>query len=956
MDLDVSVIQNCGTGIRFAAGSSSNLVQNGVVQSNTGDGIRFEGGNETPDNNRLENVTVQDNAGNGIAIYDGAENVLTGNQITGNNTSRSAYGGIAVFGGGTLINANVISGNQCFGVYADEALSTQPVDATGNDWGDVSGPLHETLNPTGLGNAVSDYVNFSPWEGMAPGMDNDGDGWPDLAESQAGTNAADEDEFPALTTLYVGGAGAADYALGDAAHPIATLEEATARINILADNDYRIELASNTVFNLTAPLILNQNTVLAGNESTIDGGSGVPAGIIVGIGAEDVRIEDMIIRNFATGILTNSEGGCLNLVNVTVESCGTGLDLAETFQLQVDLDVSVIQNCGTGIRFAAGSSSNLVQNGVVQSNTGDGVRFEGGNETPDNNRLENVTVQDNAGNGIAIYDGAENVLTGNQITGNNTSRSAYGGIAVFSGGTLINANVISGNQCYGVYADEALSTQPVDATGNDWGDVSGPLHPTSNPTGLGDAVSDYVRFSPWMDAGIDPDGDGWPTLAEIQAGTNPNDDGDFPSRTVFYVGGAGALDYALGDRAHPIATLEETVSRINVLAEADYRIELAPKTVFMLAGSLPDQSLQFHHNTTLAGNGAVLDGSNGVQGNISTGLMVSPGAEDVTIQSVTIQNFITGIDVNSQGGCLLLEDVLIENCETGLQLSETFQLDVDLDASLIRNCTTGIRFAAGSSSNVVQRGAVVNNAGDGIRFEGGNETPDANRVEDVSVQDNGGNGIAVYDGANNILVGNTITGNNTSRAAYGGVAVFSGGTLVNQNLIAGNQCYGIYADEALSTQPVNASNNQWGDPSGPFHPTLNPNGLGDAVSDYVMFEVDADGDGLWDWWEVHYFGSTEATDDPDADPDGDGLSNREEMLHRGLQSPGTGGGSDHAAQRQTILGQTEFNYGRRYITGRGNYHGGEPADRYRGNPDRQSGELVGGYGPCARHQSGDRDG
>ena len=78
------------------------------------------------------------------------------------------------------------------------------------------------------------------------------------------------------------------------------------------------------MFNLTAPLILNQNTVLAGNESTIDGGSGVPAGIIVGIGAEDVRIEDMIIRNFATGILTNSEGGCLNLVNVTVESCGIG--------------------------------------------------------------------------------------------------------------------------------------------------------------------------------------------------------------------------------------------------------------------------------------------------------------------------------------------------------------------------------------------------------------------------------------------------------------------------------------------------------------------------------------------------------------------------------------------------------------------------------------------------------
>ncbi len=35
---------------------------------------------------------------------------------------------------------------------------------------------------------------------------------------------------------------------------------------------------------------------------------------------------------------------------------------------------------------------------------------------------------------------------------------------------------------------------------NYWGDISGPYHPTKNPAGSGDTVSDYVLFEPWLDA------------------------------------------------------------------------------------------------------------------------------------------------------------------------------------------------------------------------------------------------------------------------------------------------------------------------------------------------------------------------------------------------------------------------------------------------------------------------
>lgn len=54
-----------------------------------------------------------------------------------------------------------------------------------------------------------------------------------------------------------------------------------------------------------------------------------------------------------------------------------------------------------------------------------------------------------------------------------------------------------------------------------------------------------------------------------------------------------------------------------------------------------------------------------------------------------------------------------------------------------------------------------------------------------------------------------------------------------------NQIYNNGNRGAIRTwgaTPVDARYNWWGDPSGPYHATLNPAGLGDAVGDFVLFE------------------------------------------------------------------------------------------------------------------------
>jgi len=55
------------------------------------------------------------------------------------------------------------------------------------------------------------------------------------------------------------------------------------------------------------------------------------------------------------------------------------------------------------------------------------------------------------------------------------------------------------NEEYGMYT-KVLYLGKVDAVNNWWGDASGPYNPTQNPSGLGNAISNNINFTPWLDA------------------------------------------------------------------------------------------------------------------------------------------------------------------------------------------------------------------------------------------------------------------------------------------------------------------------------------------------------------------------------------------------------------------------------------------------------------------------
>jgi len=90
------------------------------------------------------------------------------------------------------------------------------------------------------------------------------------------------------------------------------------------------------------------------------------------------------------------------------------------------------------------------------------------------------------------------VLTNSDLTLENSfvGWSANSGVYASNASSALNCNIITDNTTYGLY--NSNSTITIDARNNYWGDASGPYHPTTNPLGAGDRVSDRVLYSPWL--------------------------------------------------------------------------------------------------------------------------------------------------------------------------------------------------------------------------------------------------------------------------------------------------------------------------------------------------------------------------------------------------------------------------------------------------------------------------
>ena len=203
----------------------------------------------------------------------------------------------------------------------------------------------------------------------------------------------------------------------------------------------------------------------------------------------------------------------------------------------------------------------------------------------------------------------------------------------------------------------------------------------------------------------------------------------------------------------------------------------------------------------LAGSGGQVDGFAIVSGpgGPHYGVRIMSGANNCVVRNATIENMAgAGIEVV---GAL---NTLVEN-------------------TTIRHNTVGVIFDGGVNHSL--RASIISSNGTGVYIKNSSRTS----VDSCIVQANR-NGIEVAASAHCEIRGTEIEDSNIGVAVYAG----SSDCTVEKNNIQNNGEFGVLASGVSAT--VHAEDNWWGHSSGPYHPTENPRGLGDHVSDNVDFE------------------------------------------------------------------------------------------------------------------------
>ena len=209
---------------------------------------------------------------------------------------------------------------------------------------------------------------------------------------------------------------------------------------------------------------------------------------------------------------------------------GTGGGICCYNSMPFITDNIITDNCtflaGGGIN-CAGSSPTITGNTIIGNRAidGGGINCDASSPAITNNTIsmnEAHTYFWLGGNaaGIACVNNSAPVISSNTIEMNTcVGTGVGGGVFCANSSPTIDSCIISNNNGDGVFCTDGANpviqycsiTDNIDygvrnedtgvtviAENNWWGDASGPFHPTLNPGGVGDSVSDYVDFTPWL--------------------------------------------------------------------------------------------------------------------------------------------------------------------------------------------------------------------------------------------------------------------------------------------------------------------------------------------------------------------------------------------------------------------------------------------------------------------------
>ena len=285
--------------------------------------------------------------------------------------------------------------------------------------------------------------------------------------------------------------------------------------------------------------------------------------------------------------------------------------------------------------------------------------------------------------------------------------------------------------------------------------------------------------------------------------------------------------------------------------------------IFALNTSLAVASTSFSHmNGQVALDGSTFNAYNITFSDMSRGALSIYGSSTARVSGVVVSSSATDAVVVYQNSVLSADNVTVteESKGGGLTVfnSATAYCDKCLFSRIDNNSGPSVAVYSGSTLSLTNsdiRNATGTSATALEIYDPAWNNPSLERHSQAiisnSVFEGGINGVVAFGPVTLTLADATVSGFSND-----GVQAYSGATLAvqtttftkNQNAgievwgdingsivdsyIMGNSLYGILS---RATTPLGAAHNWWGSASGPYHPTLNVGGTGNAVSDDVAF-------------------------------------------------------------------------------------------------------------------------
>jgi parallel beta-helix repeat protein len=297
-----------------------------------------------------------------------------------------------------------------------------------------------------------------------------------------------------------------------------------------------------------ATAYIHDNNIVSVRDSTF---SGCQNGVAIEVGTTATSgsavIENNVISDYQkNGIAIAGAGSSATITGNTVTGAGkTSVTAQNGIQISYGATATVDNNTVSGNYYGGDS---WTATGILIYNAGAGVQVENNNLTSSGDMASQIGIYVQGSNDVTlsgnrvantVLDGIDLIaLTGATVTGNQIANAGYDGLFIGGiSGTPISGVTVSGNTFtnnangvpsasdgyaaaihLGAYAlpltvvihnndfsgnkngvtNQSGSGDWVDATLNWWGDVTGPYEVVTNPAALGDAVSDYVTYAPFL--------------------------------------------------------------------------------------------------------------------------------------------------------------------------------------------------------------------------------------------------------------------------------------------------------------------------------------------------------------------------------------------------------------------------------------------------------------------------